>query len=69
MWKPLFRDSQEAFNNAISKGRLNTIMNSHLYAGKWMYMHTEKNGLDAFKNSDTRKYLYVNNDPVLTRSG
>ena len=51
-----FRDSQSAFNDAIASGRLNTDQTSEMYAGKWMYMHSEE-GRDFFKNIDTRKYI------------
>ncbi len=51
-----FKDSEQAFNEAIMQGRLTTDILSPLYAGKWMYMGTD-NGHDLFKNINTRQYL------------
>jgi hypothetical protein len=54
---------QEAFQKAIDSGRLNENENSDFYAGKWMYMFTDESGVDQFKNSNTRHYLYVSRHP------
>ena len=55
-----FRDSKEAFNEAILHGYLTTIDNEDgKYAGEWMYMHTDINGSDHFKHIITRKYMVV----------
>lgn len=54
---PNHRDPRKAFDEAIADGFLNRNTNSPLYAGNWMYMHTEE-GMDAFKNIITRKYIY-----------
>ena len=65
-----FRDSQEAFKEAIQHGCLETIDdNNNKYAGDYMYMHTSeytynsKSGLfssiDYFKNINTREYMEV----------
>ena len=53
-----FKEPQKAFEEAIEKGKLNKDPKSENYAGKWMYMHTEEKG-DAFKNIDTREYMWV----------
>lgn len=50
---------QVAFQKAIDAGRLNENESSDFYAGKWMYMFTTESGVDQFKNSNTRQYLYV----------
>ena len=46
----MFRNSQEAFEQAISEGRLSVDRKANNYAGNYMYMH------DAFKNIKTRRY-------------
>ena len=59
-----FRDSQEAFAQAIKDGRLSDVPNYKLlygapvknYAGQYMYMGTDESGRDLFKNILTRKY-------------
>jgi len=54
-----FRDSQEAFQDAIKQGELeDTDNNNGKYAGDYMYMHTREN-TDYFKNINTRKYIEV----------
>tara|TARA_R100000700_G_C3052929_1_gene71379 strand:+ start:196 stop:414 length:219 start_codon:yes stop_codon:yes gene_type:complete len=54
-----FRDSQEAFEEAILHGYLTTIdYEDGKYAGEWMYMHTIGT-TDYFKNINTRKYLEI----------
>ena len=59
-----FRNSQEAFKEAIQHGCLETIdHNNNKYAGDYMYMHTIVNdgfsSIDYFKNINTRKYMVV----------
>ena len=52
------RDSQQAFKDAIGNGILNEDEQSPLYAGNWMYMHSD--GIqDAFKNIISREYLHT----------
>ena len=51
------RESQEAFRDAIDKGFLSLNEDESIFAGKWMYMHTE-DGVDAFKNITSRKYIH-----------
>lgn len=52
-----FRNSQEAFNNAIKCGKLSINAGSSNYAGDYMYMHsTKSDSFDHFKNINTRKY-------------
>ena len=62
-FNPHFRDSREAFENAIRLGRLSDSPASPKYAGRFMYMHSEHDGagaeVDSFKNIDTRQYLRV----------
>ena len=55
-----FRDSKEAFDEAILHGYLTNIDHEDgKYAGDWMYMHTDINGSDHFKHIITRKYMIV----------
>jgi len=67
-----FRDSQEAFQDAIRQGALeDTDNNNGKYAGDYMYMHSIENqgtfniqtgtfsSTDYFKNINTRKYIEV----------
>ena len=52
-----FRDSGQAFADAIAKGRLVDHPNGvDPYAGDYMYMGTAY-GIDLFKHIDTRQYL------------
>ena len=51
-----FKDSQAAFAAAIEDGRLSTDSRQANYAGNYMYMHTDDDGHDSFKNILTRKY-------------
>jgi hypothetical protein len=51
-----FRDSQQAFEDAIEAGRLSTDKALANYAGNYMYMHTDDDGRDSFKNIETRFY-------------
>ncbi len=53
-----FRDSQQAFADAITRGSLNTRRESIRFAGGYMYMHSDSKG-DHFKHIDSRRYLYV----------
>ncbi len=51
-----FRDSRQAFDDAIKANRLSTDPREPNYAGLYMYMHTDDDGHDAFKNIETRRY-------------
>lgn len=51
-----FRDSRDAFEQAISAGWLSTDPDSPKFAGNYMYMGTDEFGIDLFKNILTRKY-------------
>ena len=51
-----FRNSVDAFNDAIAAGRLSVDESAPNYAGHYMYMGTERD-VDLFKHVDTRKYL------------
>ena len=53
-----FRNSQDAFNDAIAKRKLNEDPDSSKYAGDYMYMQSDAKG-DYFKNINTRKYMIV----------
>lgn len=52
-----FRNPQQAFNDAITSGRLSKTPGAANYAGTYMYMGTANNGLDLFKHIITRAYL------------
>lgn len=52
-----FKNSQEAFENAIVQGRLSKTKSALNYAGKFMYMGTDSTGKDRFKHIWTREYL------------
>jgi len=47
---------QQAFEQAVTSGRLTTNPSDDNFAGLYMYMHTDSNGKDIFKNINTRKY-------------
>lgn len=53
-----FRSPLDAFDNAIALGVLSADPSGE-YAGDWMYMHTYVGRGDAFKNINTREYMYV----------
>ena len=55
------RSPVAAFQNAIERKVFTDIPDSRFYAGDWMYMHTESDGRDAFKNVNTRQYIWVQN--------
>lgn len=58
----LFRNPQQAFNEAIASGSLSNQATDSHYAGNYLYMHTENadDGLwDAFKHVMTRAYIRV----------
>lgn len=46
----------QAFDNAIEHGRLSTDDGAANFAGNYMYMGTDSEGHDLFKNIDTRHY-------------
>ena len=50
-------DPIAAFNAAIHDGRLSTNPKAVNYAGKYMYMFTDRYGKNQFKNINTRRYL------------
>ena len=52
------RDSDTAFQDAITKAYLSQVPDSILYAGKYMYMYSSEMH-DYFKNIDSRQYLKV----------
>lgn len=56
MFKPTFKNPNQAFNEAIAAGRLTENKKDSNFAGNYMYMYTDK-GKDAFKNIITRGYL------------
>ena len=51
-----FKDSEKAFDDAIKVGRLSDKPEASNFAGGYMYMHTDANGRDVFKNINTRSY-------------
>ena len=53
-----WKDAETAFNDAIKSGRLSIDEQAENYAGRYMYMGPDPDGiLDTFKHVDTRKYL------------
>ena len=58
-----YRDSTEAFDDAIKSGFLTDIRTPNdladRYAGNWMYMGTTRENGDAFKNIARRNYIYT----------
>ena len=52
-----FRNSVDAFNDAIAAGRLSANESARNYAGHYMYMGTDAKGIDLFKHINTRTYL------------
>lgn len=57
-----FRDSKLAFNDAIEQGRLSSNPATDNYAGNYMYMFTDDQGIDQFKHISTRRYLAAEHD-------
>ena len=54
-----FRNSQEAFENALNLGKFtDDSQDGRQYVGGWMYMYSLAN-TDYFKNINDRKYLTV----------
>ena len=60
MTQPTFKDGEQAFNDAIESGRLSDTPGTEDYTGRFMYMGTW-DGVDSFKNIDTREYLATQN--------
>ena len=54
----IFRNSQEAFENALNLGKFTDDSEDDNYVGGWMYMYSLAN-TDYFKNINDRKYLTV----------
>lgn len=50
-----FKPGEEAFEQAVSEGRLSFDKENQHYAGLYMYMGTV-DGRDLFKNINTRQY-------------
>lgn len=48
---------QEAFEKAISSGRLSSGPDAPNYAGSYLYMGTDASGCDLFKHRVTRQYI------------
>lgn len=55
-FKPEFKDTNEAFLNALKNGRLSKIPSEKNFVGYYMYMGTWNNK-DHFKHSLYREYL------------
>lgn len=51
-----FRNSEQAFKDAIKAGRLSLSRTQPNWAGNYMYMGTDESGHDLFKNINTRLY-------------
>ena len=51
--------TDHAFDDAVEQGIFSADVNADNYAGEWMYMYTNERGLYAFKNINTREYIYV----------
>lgn len=52
-----FKDSQVAFKQAIDEDRLSFNRAKKEWAGNFMYMGTDNQGRDMFKNIVTREYI------------
>lgn len=63
--QPIFKDSQQAFQDAIDAGRLSANPGHATYAGNFMYIGTW-DGVDAFKHNMTREYLDAEPPEVTT---
>ena len=56
--KPIFRDSQKAFQHAIDQGVLSENPKADNFAALYMYMDSGYGGkADRFKNINTRRYI------------
>lgn len=55
--RPTFRDAQSAFEDAIKRGVLSDKPGDPMYAGHFMYMHSD-GPRDSFKHRDTRRYVH-----------
>ena len=51
------KNPQFAFEKAIKEHRLSVNPHSKKYAGNYMYMGTDEQGKDLFKNSLYRNYI------------
>ena len=51
-----YKEPDMAFDLALSRGRLSTNEDAPNYAGNYMYMGTEEDGWDLFKNINSRAY-------------
>ena len=49
-------DSKRAFEKALESGRLTDDCTMPNWAGHYMYMGTDEEGHDLFKNIDSREY-------------
>ena len=49
-------NSYDAFEKAIAEGRLNLSESAPNYAGDYMYMGTDGDGVDLFKHIISRAY-------------
>ena len=59
-----WKDSKEAFDQAIREGRLSADKTQPNYAGEFMYMGTAPGGQDLFKSIETRRYLGIGPDAL-----
>lgn len=57
-----------AFDKAIAEGRLSSFPGDSHYAGNYMFMGKRSDGVDLFKNRDTRRYLGTEHATFMTTS-
>jgi hypothetical protein len=53
----VYKDPKIAFSNAIKTGVLVTDKSRYYYVGNYMYMGTNDQGIDQFKNVFDRSYI------------
>ena len=63
-----YKESSQAFEEAIAAGRLSDKPAANNYAGHYMYMGTH-DGVDLFKHIDTRQYLPAPASPAPITTG
>ena len=52
------KDVDAVFTQAIERGVLSNKLGSKFFHGSYMYMMTDKNHIDYFKNKETKEYVY-----------
>jgi hypothetical protein len=51
--------TDHAFYDAVEQGIFSSDVNADNYVGEWMYMYTGADGVNAFKNIISRRYIYI----------